>query len=113
MRVRGQQSGAWRLAALNQDEGDRHKQRNERDPGPPEGPAMTRRIRGHHPVRTMTYLEFRIRSDHPPTAPRTPKNTEHPPLTGVARTHLGDVKLPEKTPHPEAFTRPCNRVAIV
>ena len=33
-------------------------------------------VRGHHPVRTINCLEFRIRSDHPPTAPRTPKNTQ-------------------------------------
>jgi hypothetical protein len=32
---------------------------------------MALRPRGNYPVRPMTYLEFRIRPDHPPTAPRT------------------------------------------
>ena len=64
-----------------------------RDPAPPAGLGIALRDRGNHPVRAMNYLEFRIRSDHPPTAPRT---TQDPPLTGVTRSCLGDVKLPEK-----------------
>ena len=103
LRVCGQHSGARRLAALNQNKGERHKKRSDCDPVPTTGLGVPglgtlRRDRGNHPVRAMTYLEFRIGSGHPPTAPRT---TQDPPLTGVTRSCLGDVKLPEKTPHPE------------
>jgi hypothetical protein len=56
-------------------------------------------------LRAICYLEFRISSDHPPTAPRS---TQDPPSTGVRLSRLGE--LPEKLPtsgKPEETMQSC------
>ncbi len=61
MRIRSQRSGGGRLAALNQDERQRHESSEEGNRAP-----ARRHVRGRRRHRASKRSRFRIRSEHPP-----------------------------------------------
>ncbi len=87
IRVRRQHAGARRLAALNQDEGERHAQRGHRDPMPSLQGAARHRP-GLCPAGAIICQEFRNCSDHPP---RCPKRSEINLRSTVYRRKLARV----------------------
>ena len=109
LRIRGEHAGARRLAALNQDERQRHHSAATQ-------PAIQReRIARHgRACREITGPRDQLCNfGSAPTIHPLPQDPTDNPASCRARWRLGDVKLPEKLPTPEASRRPRNRVAIV
>ena len=85
MRIRSQCPGGRRLAALSQQQRQRDNHREKCDRSQIarcRRPDIERRAR-HCQACTITHQEFRIRSDHPPIAPRSSERVSE--LTGVRR----------------------------
>jgi hypothetical protein len=104
LRIGGEHSGARRLAALNENEGQRDKCRENGDRAPsskagamPARARAPRGVRQNHMAYAIRGAEFQIRPDHPPTVPKS---------TGIGVCQLDSVEVTlsfrESFPIPES-----------